>query len=517
MASEIKQPRTTISILNADQTVQNTDQKVLFVGQQNGGTATSGDLQENILNDNSWDTLYGSDSILSAMLRGAREVNGIVRFDAIGLDDAGGGTDATGLFTITGTATEAGTLTFDVGSELNHSFDIAVSSGDTATVIGDALEAAITADANCPVDASNTTGAVTLTAVQAGTLGNAIGLKNSGEVAGVTAVVTTAMSGGATDPTLTGVFDIVGDNRYQWVVWPYADDVSELTGFLDPRVNVSGDVLDGSGITAKDDSLANHLSRLGALNSETLTEFCDKTESTTTYKGPAQFELAYVKSSYFAGIGSLRLTDDAEISEFVTGRQAALDAFGGAALASKPYFNTPISQLPLIDVDKGWTDTEIEQLHDAGGSVIGVNKVNSEAIVGEVVTTYKTTAAGNPDQTWKYMNYFQTATGIREYFFNNLTARFEQTRLTEGAVQAGRDMANESTVRAECEKLYQDLAGADFVLVEDGPESFKFFKDNLVITIDKSEGEVSIQSKVVIVTQLREIIMSIQIAFSVRS
>ena len=130
------------------------------------------------------------------------------------------------------------------------------------------------------------------------------------------------------------------------------------------------------------------------------------------------------------------------------------------------------------------------------------------------MTTFKTDSGGNPDPTFQFLNYVDTSSNIREYFVNNYRSRFAQTRLTEGAVSRGRDMANSTVIRAFTERLYQDLAGADFVLVQDGEDAFVFFKDNLVITLDLSLGKVTITMLTPIVTQLRVIVATIKIAFS---
>lgn len=507
------QPKTTVNIVGASIAVANTDQRVLFVGQKTAsGSTPSGALVENILN-NTEDALFGEDSMLAAMVRTAREQNPVTRFDAIALDDAGAATAAGGEIEFTGTATAAGTITVKVGSATDYVYQIAVAETDTADDIGAALEAAITATTKAPVTAANTTGAVALTAANAGTLGNTIGLAVTGAVAGITVGVT-AMSGGATDPTFTGVFDVIGDNRYQGIVWPYFADTSEVRDLLDGRFNVDNKVLDGVAFTSSVDTLANHLSRLGALNSQCLVDFCDKLTSETHFTGPAQLELPYIKASQFAAIRALRLTDGATIGQYVLSANGPLDAFGGPALASKPYFNTPFPDLPLTETGRGWTDQEIEQLFDAGGSVIGNNVAGNTVIAGEVVTTYKTDSAGNPDISFKFLNYVDTASNAREYFYNNLRARFAQSRLTEGDVRAGRDQVNALVIRAFCEKLYQDLSSTDFVLLEDGEDALTFFKQNLSVTIDKANGRATILMVAPLVTQLREILATLKIAFS---
>jgi phage tail sheath gpL-like len=511
--TQVNQPNVTVSILPANVAVPNASQQVLFVGQKNGGTATAGELVQNILNDNAENALFGEDSQLAAMIRDARAINETTQFDAISLDDNGGGVAATGNITISTPSTDSGELVVIVGSEENHAYSIAVSSGESATSIGDKIEAAINGDSKSQVTAVNTTGDVALTAVNAGTLGNGITLKVNGSVAGVT-VALTAMSGGTTDPVLTGVFDVVGKKRYQTIVFPYAD-VSEVETFLDERFNANNAVLDGVAITAQTDTLANHLSALGTLNSQSIVYMCDETVDLTLHKGAAQVELPYSKAAQVAAVRSLRLTDGSDITDLVISANGSLDAFGGSAIASKPYFNTNMANLPLYEIGIGFDDVEVEQLLDAGGSVIGNNSANNGVILGEIVTTYKTDNAGNPDISFKFLNYVDTASNAREYFFNNLKARFAQSRLTEGDVIRGRDMANDVIISGFLDGLYSTLSGADFVLTQAGEEALQFFKANKTVTLDLATGTATVSMKTPIVTQLRNIFATMQLAFTV--
>ena len=75
-------------------------------------------------------------------------------------------------------------------------------------------------------------------------------------------------------------------------------------------------------------------------------------------------------------------------------------------------------------------------------------------------------------------------------------------------------MANDIVIRGFCERLYLDLAGPGFVLVQDGEDALVFFKENLNITLDLALGKVTITMQLPIVTQLRKIIMTIKVAFS---
>ena len=518
MTTTIKQPKTTVNIVNASGTVGNTEQRILIVGQQTAaGSATAGALVESIANGGAEDALFGRDGMLATLIRANKVRNQQVQVDAIPLDDAGGGVAATGTIVVTGTSTEAGTLTVITGSERNHKFSVAVASGDTPTVIGDSIVAAVNADLDVPVTAANVTGTVTFTAVNKGTYGNSFPLEVRGSVAGSTTAVTT-MASGATDPTLTSIFDVIGDKRYQAIVWPYPNDTAELRTLLDARFNADGSVLDGVGFTALADTVSN-LKVLGAaLNSQSLVIIGDQKETETDYAGPSIVEIPMVVAAEFVSFRGLRLDSDGfSVADLVITANGPLDSFGGPALASKPYFNTPFAELVPMQTGRGFDDSEIEDLKDNGISVIGNNIANNTVISGEFITTYKTDVAGNPDITFTFLNYVDTASQSREYFYNNLRKRFAQSRLTTGDIIKGRDMANEQVIRSFVKRLYQDLSGPDFVLLEAGEDALNFFNDNLVITIDKALGKVTIQMTVPIVTQIREIAATMKIAFSTTS
>jgi len=503
--TKILQPKTNVLIVPSSEEAQNTGQRILIVGQMLAGTAVAGSLVENIANGGAEDALFGAQSMIAAMVRANKVRNQSIQVDAIPLADAVGAVDATGALVWVGTATEAGTYTVIFGSERNYKVDIAVASGDTATVVGDTVAAAINAVANRQVNAVNTA-----------TYGNSIPLEIRGQVAGLTTSVT-GMTGGAVDPTLTGIFDVIVDRRYQAIVWPYPTATTEVTTLLDARFNADGKVLDGVAITAVNDTLANLSALATPLNSQSLVIIGGKQESETNYKGGDIVEIPILKAAMFAGFRALRLdVNGYSVADLVITANGPLDAFGGPALASKPYFNTPFSQLFPIKAGRGFDDAEIESLLAAGVSVLGNNVAANAVISGEIATTYKTDFAGNADITFKFLNYVDTASQGREYFYNNYRKRFAQSRLTTGATLKGRDMANSEVIRSYSKRLYQDLSGVDFVLFEAGEEALNFFDANLIIAIDKALGKVSIQMTVPIVTQLREIAATMKIAFDTR-
>ncbi len=517
MTTTIRQPKVTVNIVNSNVAVDNTEQKILFVGQKtSAGTATAGVLNEAIPNDGSEDTLFGRDGMLATLIRANKIRNQQVQVDAIALDD-NGSTFAVKRIVVTGTATEDGILTVISGSERNHKFEISVLDTETADDIGIKIETAVNLDLNVPFDVNNSSGDVDFAAINAGSYGNSIPLEIRGSVAGISTAVTIEVSG-ATDPVLTNVFDVIGEKRYQAIVWPYPNATTEVLALLDPRFNADGKVQDGVAFTSTADTVSN-LKILGdGLNSQSLVIFGDQQETETNYRGPAIVEIPMMTPAYLSGFRGLRLDSDGfSIADFTITNNGPLDSFGGPALASKPYFNIPFANIVPMQTGRGFDDSEIEDLKDSGISVIGNNIVDNTVITGEIVTTYKTDAAANPDVTFTFLNYVDTASQAREYFFNNLRARFGQSRLTNGDVIKGRDSANELVIRSFLKRLYQDLSGVGFVLLEAGEAALVFFDTNLIIAIDKANGKATIQMTVPIVTQLREIAATLKISFDTQS
>lgn len=512
-SSIVNQPGVTINLLGDTTTVQNSDHRVLIVGQQlAAGTATSGELQEQLANDSGEDTLFGEAAHLAMMVRAFKLNNKVTRIDAIGLDDAGGGTAATGTMTITGTATAAGSFVVTIGSNRNHSYTIAVASGDTPTVIGDAIDTAIAADSKAPVTSANVTGTVTFTAVHTGTIGNTIGLRVTGSATSVS-FATVAMASGATDPTLTTLFDVVATERYQTVVYPLSWGISTLTDFLDPRFNVAGQLLDGVGIVADSDTFSNIDTAADALNSESVVYLASKLVADSNYKGPSIMELDDSLAAQFAALRALRLTDDASIADIVSAATGPRDSFGGVHLSSKPYFNTPFQFLPLVGTGKGFSNSEIESLLDAGASILGNNIAGNAVIAGEIVTTYKTDSGGNPDTSWMFLNSVDTGSNVREYFFNNVRSQYAQSRLTDGDLIPGVSSANENSIKAFLTGLYNDMTGPDFALTRSGESNLNIFKDNLSVDLTLASGLVTGDMVVPILVQFRQGNFTVRIRF----
>ena len=420
---------------------------------------------------------------------------------------------ASGTVAFSGTASAAGSIYVTVGSHKNHRYKIDISSAETATSIGNKLEAAINADSKSPVTASNTVGSVAINAVNLGEEGNFITIKVDGSVAGIT-ITLTAMSSGATNPVLTGILTQLANIRYTEIVFPETYDIDTFVDFQEARFNTGTyRILDGIAITCLTDTKANFLTFTDAVNKKTAVLMVNKPVATTYHKGSAIVELDYVNASKLAAISSLRLTEDADISNFIIANDNPSDANGGIGISTLPFFNTPFYDLTPASPVNFWTDTEIDELTTAGFTVFGNNTANNEVILNDVVTRYKTNAGGDPDLSFKYLNYLQQSSVFREYMYSVFDNAFKQSRLTTGILVNGRAMANADVIAAVAIRAYAYLA--DQAVCPKGADKSKAFADSLVVTITLEEGKASVQMLDPVVTQLRRINTTISMDFSI--
>jgi phage tail sheath gpL-like len=513
----MSQPRINATILSSVNSILPVPQRVLFIGQKtSAGSATSGALTQNIPNDGSEDDLFGENSMLAAMVRNFKLINQVTQIDAIALSDNGSGVAATGTIVLSGTATAAGTLVFNIGSRLNHSYSVDVATDDTAATVATALEALIDADTTAPVTAGVSTATVTITAVNKGTAANSIGTEVVGSVAGISVTIT-KLNSGATNPSMTNVFNVVGQQRYQTVCGPVEYGVSTYTDFLEPRFNVDNRVLDGVAILSATDTYANLVSTYTTENSHELVVLGNRLVNSSTYKGSSIFEIDYCIAAQFSAIRSLRLTDGADLTSYVVSPTAG-DQVGGVSLASLPYHNTPFPYLPTIDIGQEFSQDEEDDLNTAGVSILANNVSRTEVVADDIVTTYKYNTLGAVDTTFKFLNSVDTASAIREAFFNYAKNNYAQTRLTAGDTVPNASMVNTNSIAADAKGLYRTLSGSDYMLVSAGEDAADFFSDNLVVEIvDLALGQVSESMKVQPVSQLREMSIPITIVFNTSS
>lgn len=513
MADKVSFPKVNAVLIPETPTVSVDPKITTIIGQKTAaGTATPG-VRITDIDLLSQDGLFGIDSQVTAMINSFRSVNKTSRVDVIPFDDAVGSA-AEGIITFTGTATEAATLTFFVGSKARK-YIVDVIATDTPTLIGDKLEALITADTAALATGVNAIGVVTLTAVNSGTVANKYTILVEGEVAGIT-VALTAFTGGATDPSMTGVENLLVEKTD--VVIPSEYDYTAILSLLDSRFNIDNNILDGRLFIASTDTKSDLVTLGNTFNSQSFVIFGDKPVAISTRVGSAILAFDFERSAHFAGIRTLRLEDGTAIADFVTSTEP-LDNIGGVHTSTLPYANTA-TLLAVVTIGEGFTDAEVNDLSDAGVSVMGNNLSNNTLIVGQVYTTYKTNVQGFPDETYEFLNYVDTSTAAREFIWKSLKVDYAQARLTLGAPVPGYKFATLGGVRSSFVGYHATLSGTGFVLLqggilEDGRSISDILKANLLITFDIKAGEIVASSILPLVTQVRTILAPLNIRFNV--
>lgn len=521
MGSPTSNPRVNVTLSPAAVIDAFADRRNLIVGQTEGsGTATSGALIQNVeaMNESDIRALVGEGELywrIKSWRDGIQISDGgrIPTLDVIAVDANGSATAASGSVAFTGPATADGTLTVSVVDEDNFTVTVSVSSGDTATDIAAAVDAALDEISYLPVTPSNATGTLTLTAVDGGTIGNFYGIKVTGNIAGVGYTIT-GFASGANDPTVTSIFDAIAGRRETGISWPenWNAQLSVATDEFDDRFNVSNGVMDGVVFHGFSATYADALTEVSSLNSQSLVLIGNNVIDVDTQDGPAILKPADWVAAAFMGIRAKRLTTGAQIADFIVTTSGGLDKTGGPALASLPYFNTPLTDTPVTLPANLYTSSEQVALEDAGFTSYGVNIAGNTMIMGQVVTTWTTDAAGNVNDSFRYLNYVDTGSVCREIIFNTLRAVYSQSRLTQGDLVADRSIENASSIKEQLMQIYRVLA--DLVLVQKGSTAEAFFSDNTTVTVSLVDRTVTIVGILPIVTQIGEMNYNLALNFN---
>lgn len=507
-------PKTTLNIINSDNKVGfEPNRAILFVQKTNAGSAAAGLNTRLPETPAELDALLGPTSMGAFIAKEFRRVNPWTVLDAIVLAD-GAGAAATANIAFAGTATAAGSLFVSVASMQQHTFEVDVSIGDTAVVVATKLASAVALGGSMPFTTAQGTNPndnkVTFTAANLGTHANGWPLIIKGKVAGITATLT-GWAGGATDPSLTGVFDPLANIRYQHIFWPSTWQRSALVTWLNSRKNVDNDILDGRAFVWENNTLSSALTNALSYNCSELCMLWNEPTSNTTWIGPHIPEAPDLIAANFMAARARRMEPGVSITDIVATNES-LDQFGGPASCSLPYFNTPFLGYSMPYPGTGASQSEQRQAEAGGLSVVGANRSNTAIVMGGAVTTWLDDVAGNPDDTWKYLEWRDTHGAIREYQVLNLRKRFAQYRLTGGEAIANRAIATQQMIAAYIQALCQDLM--ELTLIQKGQQARQFIQDNLVVALDLEARTANVTLVVPMVSQLGTIQGTVKYTFN---
>jgi phage tail sheath gpL-like len=515
-------PKITAQLLAASGLVAPEPYRILITGQTGtDGTATTLTAYQDvdIMTGSQVTGLFGTKSDLMNRIARVRAItNGLVSIWVIPVAAAAGQAATADLVFAGTSATAAGTITIQC---IDKSFTttVSVAYGDTPATIATNCSNALAVFTSMPATPSVVTSTTCrLTANDVGTIPNKYMVKISGVPAGITVNSTTQtatlqFASGATDPTLTTIFNTVSATRFHAVLFPWTSSSAIVDGFLAPRNVMNNAFLQGVGFIGVDDTEANLKTLVDGgtpLNSQNLIFMGNNMiSSKSTIVTPPDWRCAE-----FVAIEGLRLTDGAPIGQYVT-VNSSLDQFGGPALASLGLYNTPLSYTTVTAPELLFDETSQTQLTGYGYSIIGVNESKTMMITGQVVSTYKFNDKGQADPSFKYLEYIRTGYLALEIFFRTLKSAYSQFRLTEGDLVPGRAMTNKEQIGAEFTNIYNTLASQDYALIPAGTASQKYFFSNLNLVLDIADGIVTASGILPIVTQIREIDIAFRMSFSI--
>jgi phage tail sheath gpL-like len=440
-----------------------------------------------------------------------------IRVDVIPIADPSGAAFIADI-AFTGTATASGNLTFIIGSEYDNKYTISVSVGDTAANVAGALVTAITADANAPFTAALSTATAVITSAHDGTIGNNLTVKMDGAVAGITYALTETAGTGT--PTFASTFfDVLGITRYQRVVWSDKFDIPTVVNFLEARFNTVNSIQDGVAIVTTSNSLSNLVTLGNTYNTQVLTILNGGAlQTSSTFKGNLIVEISEKTSACFAAYCAVKLTEGTNLTSFITASVTSNDALGGIHMASFPYFNTLMINHFPCDTNLYWSQDEQDQLTAAGITIFGNDQNNLNVILSTTLTTYKTDITGNPNNSFKFLEYLDTEVVCREYYVVQTRSVFRQSRLTPGDTLPGYSMASPQVIAAFVDGVYNYLGQQSLTVIgtlPNGQSAAKFFKTNRTVRVDYASGKATISMLLPIVTQLREMDYLIQVTFNI--
>lgn len=404
-----------------------------------------------------WDR-FGINSQIGGMIAAYRRNDPVRELWALPLHDVSGGTQATGSIAVSGTATAGGTLALMIaGTDVT----VAVAAGDTATAVGDAIEAAIGAIPTLPVTASNTTGTVTITAVNKGTVGtdtpiflNYRGPRGGERTPAGLTVAITAMSGGATNPSLAGINDLLGDEAFDFIIHPYATTAG-LDAFQEVLDGSAGRwawnrMIYGGAFTAAKDDVADLIDFGGDRNDPHGCVWGVNAESPMP--------------SYL--VAALR-----------TGAVAP-------ALVADPA--RPLQALKVVGelparVGARWRFSDFQSLLSKG--IACAEDVGSEVYIKRCVSTYQQNAFGQQDRSWLDMETSYLGMKIARRLKGRVQTRFPRVKLADNGTRfgAGQAIVTPNIIRAELIDEYAAMEREGLVQRTD------LFTQHLVVTRSASD------------------------------
>lgn len=394
--------------------------RCLVVGQRLSGGNVAELVPTTLTRESEVGAAFGVGSMLHSMGRAVLAQSRDIEAVFIALDDPSGGTKATGTIQFAASSPLAGQVAIYVGG---RRYSLTTSSSSTGTTLAAALVAAINADPEAHVTASDSTDTVTVTALHAGVAAGKIDLRHSYQVgeqlpSGVTVTVT-AMSGGAGDPDIAALVAALPDEKYDTIAFPYTDATS---------------------LTAIEDELADRFGPMRALAGVAFTA----TNGSFGAAGTLGNTRNSPHLSILSSLGSPSPEWDwAAAAAMVAAREANLDPARPLQTVQLTGLLAPVSSARLQQSERNLL------LYD-GISTTVVNP-SGRVAVERLITTYKLSAQGAADTAYLDV----TTLAVLDYLRYDVVTRFQtkypRHKIADDGVQVapGQAVITPSVARAE--------------------------------------------------------------------
>jgi phage tail sheath gpL-like len=413
---------------------------------------------------------FGAGSELAAMAAIVFNSDQFLETWAFPFADPGGAIQATGTYTLTGTPTASGTLAFYVAG---RRYPVTVSTASTPTSVASALVNLVQADSSAPANATANAGTVTITAKNAGTIGNEIDLRHSYNVGETIptglAVAISAMANGAGDIVLANAWAKLSDTQYNVICAPVTDATNltaleaELQDRFGPIRNNAGlGITCASGIAGGGSAYANVLALGQSRNSAHVVLYTNAAEPMPTWEKAASAAI-----------------------------QMAASAEGDPAL---PFKDLPLlGTLPPLTQDR-FTVAQMNALLLAGVSVTSTDNGGVQRIL-RAITTYKTNTSGVADPSF-FDATKPLLTDRLRYDFRVYFSKYSRSKLMEDAtrVGSGQSIITPNIAKGEMMALWRIWERNGWV--EDAAD-FQSNLDAHINALDRSRLDIIITPKLV--------------------
>lgn len=388
----------------------------------------------NVFDDTEAAVAFGAGSLAHIMAKAAITANSYLQLQVIGVEENPAGKAAAGTLTVTGPATNSGTFYLTVcGERLN----VAVTAGDSADDICQAITETVNAQTALPVKAALTTGEndnkfITLTARQTGEFGNDILLSASCTAKGITQTLA-AMQGGENNADIQPALDAVFAAGHNIIVPPFSDKDTLLK--LRTHLEKTGGPLEQRGAVAA-------AGWTGTLSTGT-TLAADINDGRTTI-------------AWYPGSAKL---------------PCQLAAGYGAVIASEEDPARPLNNLEIKGLDiapvKAWAGRNEQEnaLHN-GLTPLEVGPGNKVQIV-RAITTYTKNPEGVNDTALLDLTTIRTLDYTRVACRERISQRFPRDKLNERTRKKVRSELLDVLIKLEEEEILENVeANKELLLVE---------------------------------------------------